>query len=342
MAYAIYNITFTPPPGSYGVLIEYRENTSLSTWITPTSPGNPTLSSPYPLALEEGKSWYIGVTSIGKTCTQGRKIIGPINVPVSSTCCPPTYTLSVDGTYCYKYNDVDATPPSAGENTVAKTASAYSTCGTYIYDAGWAIDGTGTSTQISLSNPFWKNGGTCADHNTTDGPLNRSGLWATTTTSDQDIGFSVCITAPTTKTYYVGIGCDNLGIINLDGTNILTQDPDALAIQYGVGVNATFKVWHVYPVLITAGPHVIELIGHNVAIFAAMGAEIYNNTKAQIQAATSYSGLNLVFSTKDYRGQPVQLASDDTGYSCPSGYALVACEDPYICRQLLTTSTTTC
>jgi hypothetical protein len=145
-----------------------------------------------------------------------------------------------------------------------------------------------------------------------------------------------------TKSYYIGLGCDNYSILNLDGNNIITQDPTALGIQYGVGAGATFKVWHIYPVLLTAGPHVLELIGHNDLSIAGMGAEIYNNTSAQLQTATSYAGLNLVFSTKDYIGQPVQLGSGGTGYECPSGYALVACEDPYICRQLITTSTTTC
>lgn len=342
MAYALYNIQFTPQPGSYGTLIEYRETTDGSEWITPTNPGNPSMVSPYPIYLEEGKSYYIGVTSIGLNCSQARKIIGPVDVPVAENCCPATYTLAPDGTYCYKYNDVAATAPTSGENTVAKTAIQYSTCGSYIYEPGYASDGTGTSTQISLTKTFWKNGGTCADNNTIDGPLNRCGLWASTTSDDQDIGFSVCITIPTSKTYYVGIACDNYAIINLDGVNLITQDPTALGVQYGVGDAATFKVWHIYPITLIAGPHVLELIGHNVASIAGMGAEIYNNTKSQIQNSNSYADLDLVFSTKDYIGQPVQLSSDGTGYSCPSGYSLVACNDPYICRQILTTAIIPC
>lgn len=341
MAYAVYNIQFIPVPGSYGTLIEYREATDGSEWIAPTNPGNPTMVSPYPITLEEGKSYYVGVTSIGLSCGQSRKIIGPIEVPVSNTCCPATYTLSPDGTYCYKYEDVAATVPTDGEVTVAKNAVQYSSCGSYIYNAGYASDGTGTSTQISLSNAFWKNGGSCVDNNTVDGPLNRAGLWASTTTDNQDVGFSVCITAPVTKTYYVGIACDNYAIVNLDGDNIITQDATAIDTQYSI-VGACFKVWHIYPVELTSGPHVLELIGHNVSSIAGMGAEIYNNTASQIQAATSYSGLNLLFSTKDYVGEDVQLGTGGIGYECPSGYSLVACQDPYICRRILTTSTTSC
>jgi len=340
MPYALYNISFTPTLGSYGTLIEYREAIDGSEWIQPTVPGNPTLTSPYPLYLEEGKTFYIGVTSIGATCTQSRKIIGPITV-VGANCCPATYTLSVDGTYCYKVEETAATPPSAGENTVAKSAVQYSTCGSYIYDPGYSIDGTGTSTQISLSNPFWMNGGTCADNNTTDGPLNRTGLWATTTTDNQDVGFAVCIDILSSKTYYIGMGCDNYSIINLDGTNIITQDQTAIDTQYGI-VGACFKVWHIYPVNIPAGSHVLELIGHNVTSIAGMGAEIYNNTKSQIQSATSYGDLDVIFTSTDYIGSPIQIGTGGLGYECPSGYSLVACDDPVICRRILTTAIIPC
>jgi hypothetical protein len=67
-----------------------------------------------------------------------------------------------------------------------------------------------------------------------------------------------------------------------------------------------------------------------------LGAEIYNNTAAELIAATSYADLNLIFSTKDYVGQPVQLGTDDLGYTCPSGYSLAACVEPYVCRLIYT------
>jgi hypothetical protein len=72
------------------------------------------------------------------------------------------------------------------------------------------------------------------------------------------------------------------------------MDPVAMADYFdthgfpGIGEDLTFKFWHIYPVNLSAGDHVIEIIGHNDASVAAMGAEIYNLTSAQIQAATSY------------------------------------------------------
>lgn len=339
---ATYNITFTRTPGSYGTLIEYKSLDG-GGWITPSNPANPTSADTYSLDLPGGHSYYIGVSSIGNTCSPQRRIIGPITVSPES-CCPSTYTLSLDGSYCYKIEETAATAPTGGENSVATTYASYSTCGSYIYNPGYAINGTGIATQISLSIPFWKNGGTCADNNTTDGPLNRTGLWAPSPMDNQDIGFSVCIDILSTKTYYIGLGCDNYAIVNIDGNNIITQDATALGVQYSVGPSATFKVWHIYPITLTAGSHVIELIGHNVTSNATIGAEIYDGTAADISGSASYSdlGSHLIFSTKNYRGYPIQLGTGGVGYTCPSGYSLVACDIPYKCRRVDTTGTITC
>lgn len=343
-----YTITFTPAPGSYGTLIEYKD-VATGTWVTPSTAVNPTSLTSYTLFLTSGHTYYIGVTSIGLSCTRRRNIIGPIIVD-SDNCCPAGYIISVDGSYCYKIEEVASTPPTGAENAVAVHFKAYSTCGSYIYNSGYAINGTGASTQISLSNNFWKNGtGLCADNNlvpqgTTEGPLNRTGLWSSTAQDNQDIGFSVCINVAQTKTYYIGIACDNYAIVNVDGTNIITQDSTALGVQYGVGDSATFKVWHIYPITLLAGSRVIELIGHNVNSVAALGAEIYNASALQISTASSYTdlGSRLIFSTKDYVGQPIQLGTGGAGYTCPATYSLVACTAPYICRRVTTTAIISC
>jgi hypothetical protein len=254
--------------------------------------------------------------------------------------CPPGYTLSMDDSFCYLNQQVPATPPSAGENTVAETNGAYTNFGAFIYNPGYNPNGTGTSTQINPANPFWIN----PSDNTTDGPLNRSGVWATTTLSSQTVGFAVCITVNADTTVYAGMGIDNFGVLNLDGNNIVTQDVNALIAQYnptfpGIGPAVTFKIWHIYPIFLPAGTHVLELIGTNVGGPAAIGCEIYNLTPAQIAAATSYAsmGAGLIFSSKDYIGMPVQLGSAGIGYSCPTGYSLAYCQSPIVCTRTLTT-----
>lgn len=339
MAIITANINWNPVPGSFGYLIEISEGTS-GIWIIPSSPANPTLSTTYPIDIQTNTEYYVRVSSMGGAC-QPSYAIKRIYYAIGD-CCPPGYTLSVDESICLQVNTTAATPPVSPEITVAKSDNRYSDCGSYIYNPGYSLDGTGTSTQISTVNAFWRNGaGTCTPGTISDGPMNRCALWATTTLSNQDIGFSICVDIPSPETYYIGFGCDNYGILRIDGQTIIEQDPTALDIQYGI-VGAPFHVWHIYPVVMTAGTHVIELIGHNDSPPAALGAEIYLNTLSEIQAATSYGDLNLIFSTKDYVGEDVQLGSDGIGYTCPPGYSLVLCDGPAYCTQTLTTGVIPC
>lgn len=264
-----------------------------------------------------------------------------ILLPCTGAGCPSGYVLSPDGTYCYKVETVEAIPPPSFDTLVAKSSVQYTTCGSYIYDAGYNSNGTGTSTQITPVNTFWVNGaGLCANNTTVDGVLNRCGVWASTTSNNQDIGFGVCINIEESKIYYIGIGCDNYGVIKIDGVAIITQNEAAINAQYGLGCCACFSVWHIYPVELTAGIHFIELFGHNISLIAALGAEIYDNTAAELIAATSYGDLNLIFSTKDYVGEQVQIGSG--GYTCPSGYSLATCESPIVCKRILTADVVEC
>lgn len=251
--------------------------------------------------------------------------------------CPIGYTLSDDLSYCFKDEITEATPPSSSELLVHKTDNAYNTCGSYIYAAGYNVNGTGTSTQITLANAFWKNGGTCVDNNSTDGMMNRAGVWSTTQSNNQTVGFARCVTITEEKTYYIAICADNLAIINLDGVNIITQDETALNTQYSVG-GSCFKINHIYPILLVPGERILECVGKNITGPAAIACEIYDNTAAEIIAATSYGDLNLIFSSKDEIGNPVPLGSDGIGYSCPSGFGLQFCESPIVCRRTIITS----
>lgn len=83
MAFVSRTVTFNPTFGSTGTLIEYKEQ-GATNWVTPTLPANPTTGTSYPLSLEEGKSYYIGVSAIGTSCTAGR-IIKSITIPAPVT-----------------------------------------------------------------------------------------------------------------------------------------------------------------------------------------------------------------------------------------------------------------
>jgi hypothetical protein len=323
--------------------ISFRQESD-SNWYTPSSPANPTKLNEYEILIDEGVYYQVRLTFEGPLC-QKKSTYLTLFYPLQS-CCPSGYTISPDSTYCYKIEDIDATPPSGSVQTlVAAKFHSYSTCGSYIYNTGWNINGTGTSSRIDISNPFWVNGdGSCADNNDTDGPLNRTGVWVSPALDNQDIGFGVCLNVPETKTYYVGIAADNYSVIKLDGNTILEQDPTALGTQYSQGPAATFKVWHIYPIVLQAGPHILELSAHNVGLAAGLGCEIYNATASELIAAESYTdlGAKLIFSSKDYIGEPVQFGTGDAGYTCPDGYLIAGCEDPIKCRRILTIPTIPC
>lgn len=249
--------------------------------------------------------------------------------------CPEGYTATADG--CYIKEDIDATPPTFNYLTyVSKTYSEYSKFGSLIYEEGFNIDGTGSYILIPTANPFWING----PQNTIAGPLNRTGIWSSGGhTSYQTIGFSICIDIRVEKLYYVGVGCDNEAKIRLDGVTILHQDR-SIKSHYGTGGDKTFSYWHIYPVRIPAGFHILELEGYNQEHIAVFGAEVYSATPQELMDATGYTALGdkLIFSSKDMIGESIQLGSHGHGYSCPEGYALVLCDgDPY-CTKLTYTA----
>jgi hypothetical protein len=90
MALVTRTVTFTPTFGSTATLIEYKEY-GANTWVVPSSPPNPTTGTSYPLQLEEGKSYYIGVSAIGTQCSP-RRVIKAISIP------PPTTTTTTTST----------------------------------------------------------------------------------------------------------------------------------------------------------------------------------------------------------------------------------------------------
>lgn len=346
------NIMWAFVPGSLSTLVEYRVSGD-TTWIQPITPDNPTTQNTYPLTIEDNVYYDVRLTTNGIACSSKSTTLQIIN---SLECCPAGYTLSDDGTYCFQTNTTAATPPSSPENTIAKNNVAYGPYGTLIYDSGFNVNGTGSFIQISFSNTFWANGPgypTFPGPGTTLGPLNRCGIWATTTTDNQTIGFTTCVNVPETGIYYVGIAGDNFPKISVDGNTVIEMDPVAMAAFLaangypniaGAPGESTFRFWHIYPITLNAGQRVVELICLNTTGPAAMGAEVYDLTSAQIQSATSYvdMGAGLVFSTKDYVGQPVQVGTGGVGYTCPSDYSLVLCDGPAYCIQTLTTSPILC
>ena len=209
-------------------------------------------------------------------------------------------------------------PCNGGSQLCATMFSSYSSCGSFIYGTYNNTLTTFTRTHIPQSNVFWMgNGGQCnltiplssvpgsptVTPNVSSslpfpGPLNRCGVWpncnGAASPINQWIRIDRTITAPASKTYYIGIAADNAFRVIIDGVLRFQMVTNKLAIAY--------RVWHILPITITAGTHSLNIDALDQGAPGVMGAEIYDNTSAEISAATSYNDLNLIFSTRDMVG----------------------------------------
>jgi len=207
---------------------------------------------------------------------------------------------------CTVINSIPATPPASGVIDVLVSATGstdYSLAGTLIYDT-YDVNGKGPYTAVPAANFFWN-----STPGINLGPLQRTGVWAKG--NPKTLGFSVCVDIPESKTYYMGFAADNSGTFKVDG-NIIVQGID-------------FVYWKIYKITLTKGIHFVEFQVVNFQGPAALGFEIYNNTKTQIMKALSYADLDVIFTTRLEIGNSVEEGDPATSYSCPIGYILNYC-----------------
>lgn len=332
MASIVYNVTFTPTLGSLGTLIEYKNSVD-STWIVPSTPVNPTTLTTYPLSLETENSYNIRVSSYGGACAPRYKLIN-VTVVAAGNCCPVGYTLSPDETYCYQE---DTVAPTIIETdyclAISQLNTQYSSAGTYLYDPGYDIFLTGTSTLLTTE-PQWKE-----QSGQVLGPMNRDGVWVDsdcngtkdplTAGQQLDITFPIFTAVP--MTVFVGMGGDNTFKLQLNGVDVVDRD--------GSFLGDNFNFWHVFPVNLVSGTNYLSFSGiGDGSTNDSLAVVVYGNTAGEIAAATDDSQLDILFRSSDLIGDPIQIAT------CPGGYFLDTSEGPgsYVCRQITTTPSTPC
>lgn len=280
-------------------------------------------------------------------------------IPCATGCsCPTDYVSNPDGTFCTKTTTVPATPAGGGDVFACHFTNVnYAVYGLAIYQPGaYASDGTYTSPPANLqaawglggtySNTLWVN---TSPASLSKGRLNSTGIWKC---SDGNytgtLGFSRQINIPTTKQYYIGIGADNTATFKINGTTIVAQNSSALGVQY-TGVSddtVTFRIWHVYPVTLNAGPNLLEISGTNSGGPGVFGCEIYDATESDLLGCNTESDLIpfLIFTTANIPtlGVGNYVADNDPfvvgSYTCSAGYTLLFEDGAYICRKIETTA----
>jgi hypothetical protein len=102
-------------------------------------------------------------------------------------------------------------------------------------------------------------------------------------------GLQTCITAPVSKTYYMGYAGDNIVKVYVDSTFRDSTVDDT----------TSYFFWHIMPLYLTAGKHTIQVSFLNKGGPAAAGFELYNNSGAALASDTIQTkDLNMLFSTQ--------------------------------------------
>lgn len=206
--------------------------------------------------------------------------------------------------------------------------------GAFIFSS-WNYNGTGNAEQFGLNplNTYWANAP--YPRGTTLGPLNRMGVWSSTLYNYQKVGFSFCFNVEKGKILYVGFCVDNFGSIKINGEMIINQDLYAIAAQFGFGC---LEAWFIYPIYFPEGDNIIEIYGNNLDAQAAIGAAIYDATKADLIAATSDADLagKILWQSNSMMGKSLSYEYSQSygnhGYTCPDGYALKDCGGAIVCQ----------
>lgn len=274
--------------------------------------------------------------------------------------CPEGYVQS--GDLCVKEVVTSATY-SGGLFTLLKAPGnpSYSNSGIRLYpdisSLTWPVLGTGPSNPLytlnenngagaavipltNLQSEVWGGTSPCPS-GSTGGRLNIAGVWATGYPINTELSFEFCITIDgiEPKQYMLGIAGDNYVKFYIDGNLAVFLNAPTSAI------NIPFAKWHVFPITLTPGTHIIKLAGLNLGGAASFAAEIYNTTLLNFQAnlmAPAVSAVNcgtsaatlepyIIFSTRDMVGQQVANPSLPGVWSCPPGATLDQCSGVPTC-----------
>lgn len=297
-------------------------------------------SQNYALVLNSGSKV---ISTAATECKQMWKSGVTVNtcVPV----CPTGGILSNDKTTCLIKQPVIITVDTIGSrNDTAKSFEAklyqkvYGNDGTTIYSSVDTSNPTTQKYRIDDDHDFWLNGDTA-----NVGPLNRCGIWTSalqypdSTSFDEKgnpyinhrpvnqwVGYTTEQYFPYTGTYYIGMAGDNGVRLYIDDS-LFREDNGSGSPQKG------FSQWHIYPYTCNAGIHTLHVQGINNGGPALFGVEIYGNTPEEIERATSYDSLNIIFTTGGGVDSILPVMLTNTRYSCPEGYDLDSTGGIYTC-----------
>lgn len=288
---------------------------------------NPAVTSQYTLDMSVTDGLHDATTftvTINVIYDRAELAFAPDQSSCSSTpTCQAGWTLSADGTTCTRET---TTPPDTTQQNsclAESTNGVYNSFGTRIYNEGFSND--------SISEEYPDAGEIYAVMTTTYwmSMANRIGVWVDTICSGSKDALAPG--AQTTILYkYTNSGAGRRVYVGVFGDNqfvFKVNDQTIAATQATTDFN--FKYLHVFPVDIINGTNIFNVVGTgDGSVNDAIGFIIFDNTAAEVQAATGDSSLHIIFDSSELRGTNTTIAT------CPDGYVLDDNDGSPICRKI--------
>jgi hypothetical protein len=234
--------------------------------------------------------------------------------------CRSGYTLSPDGQYCFRILTQTPTLVDTNQTGTGANNDAYGSQGFFIYkQEGYQSDGFPNG-DPNLAESYDVFGITTYPNtavlNFWEGRMNAAGIWKAGNTSYSLTPLYLCavINVATNGYYYIGTGGDNGITIKINGPVVGSRT----IITQPFSLVRDFRYWHIYPIYLYSGQNIITLANTNEpGTVGSFAAEIYQNTLAELTAATSTAALTRIFTTETYRtGGPNQLTNYCSNWSC--------------------------
>jgi hypothetical protein len=229
------------------------------------------------------------------------------NVLKSIMVCPEGYLTDATG-LCYKDITVPGNPIYPNTVVTAQARDIYNTCGTYVSSLSssyMSVTNTEAPDRITLHTDYtWQNGTNACNRSNKGkyyGPLNRCGIWLPARTNGRTANYRNEWVGVKTKIYLASDKITNKTTNGLSAKlfigfgsqhNIEVRIDNVIVAAFGdrsVAGNAiTYRYWRIKPVNITLNQQheiFIRLQNRAPAAMGVVGVELYDNTKAQLQAA---------------------------------------------------------
>lgn len=327
----------TPPTD--GWKIRYRIKGTTGAYTVPV--GSPFSSLPIVFDTTDAAGTLYEV-QVARDCGTLESIWFTLNTPCDCTNAGVGFSEDISEGDCKKIVTTSPTITRSDYCLAKSSHLTYSRYGSRIYKTGFIADtlfipfgnpDTYIYGQMSIS-PQWAN----PSLSYTAGPQNRDSVWID---SDCDgnvdalsVGEKVTMAfmynnTGASRTIYIGVAADNEFKLVVNGSIIVNT------VDYSLhsGSGLQYNIWHIIPVSIKSGINYFNCVGtgdgSNVDSMSMVG---YDNTAAQIKAATSDSQLSIIFRSSSLRGTSYDIAT------CASNYSLdtSAGQGNYICTRTLT------